>query len=280
MISRRVIGIALLLAFLAGASYWLLQHFLATPTNARVDMKSVDSPRKNDEVPKQTLNSKNNHPVLQDLSSVNLARDSAKLFSIARTDPNFSYQLALRLLECRRVDSSYESISEVNDSGTLDPHTVEKMADAADIKANECKGLSRDQLDSYATLIEFAAESGVVAAQLAYSDALAETILSPESIAKPEKIVEYKKKSIDYFMRAALAGEDQALFRLGSAYQDGILVKQDNFSAYKYLYAYGRAHSGGRTNKLLSLAAAKLSATQQARAMREGSDLYSKCCRK
>jgi len=213
------------------------------------------------------------------IDSTDLASDYDRVSSVAKTDPTIAYGLALALAECQQLAARYEGISEVNDSAAVSPKTTESMLDSADAAAARCKGLSEDQLASQAELLERAAEAGVLDAQLNYSTILASSVLSPSSIARPEKIIEYKKKSIDYLNRAALAGEPKALLQLGLAYQDGILADKSASRAYAYTYAYGMTGASKRTGKLLTQMEAGLSAAELARARAEGEALYRRCCR-
>jgi TPR repeat protein len=147
-------------------------------------------------------------------------------------------------------------------------------------KAGRCQGLSEKQIESYLELMDFAARSGVVEAQLSYSDYAADSMVSPESIANPQRIIDYKRKSLKYYNLALGAGEVKALGLLSSAYENGILAEKDMYKAYVYAYAYALSKNGSSgANQWLAQMESALTVSQLQSARSEAQQIYTRCCR-
>lgn len=214
-----------------------------------------------------------------EIGSESFAKDYESMKEKAKHDAAYAYALALKLMECQRLENSYEAVADVSSAPDVGEKTTDAMMGSVEKSFDRCKGLSTDQMASYADLLDFAAKSGVVEAQLNYSTILAGTINTQNAISDPEKIIEYKRKSIEYLNRAAATGDSRALLNLGLAYGDGILLDKNPKAAYSYLYAYGRSNPGKNVSGLLAQVESQLTAGQIASAQQEGEALYSRCCR-
>lgn len=199
------------------------------------------------------------------------------LINKAKNDPKLAYDVSLMLMNCRRFAKAYDAAADVNESSR--PGAAEKMLDQADAARERCAGITQHQLDEYRYLIEISAEGGNVAAQLNYTDILAETILSPASIANPSAIEKYKRKSIEYLSKAAMAGEPTALMKLSTAYEDGILVGKNRGVAYKYAYAYSLAKPGRSSSSWVQFLEKGMSAQEVRQAQTLGEEYFRSCCR-
>jgi len=214
-----------------------------------------------------------------EIKSQDFSKDYEYLKANAERDAAYAYAFALELLECEKLESSYEAVADVNALSKISKDTTRAMLESVEKNDKKCNGLSAEKIALYSDLVDFAARSGVIEAQLNYSTILAGTINAKDAIESPEKIIEYKKKSVDYLNRAAVAGDSRALLHLGLAYDDGILVKKDPETAYKYLYAYSLSSPNARVHSLLSQVESQLTISQIGSSQKEGSLLYSSCCR-
>jgi TPR repeat protein len=216
------------------------------------------------------------------ITSANLAKDWAQLQDTAKRDPAFAYALILKLHECRMVANTFGGIEKLNSATVAANQNASGIPDDVKAKAAVCADLTPAQYMAYVDMIEFAAASGIVKAQVDYSNLIAPTILTDESIKNPKRIEEYRAKSMRYFHSAAQAGYAPALQALSFAYSDGYVTAKDDYAAYKYLHAYSLA-APRRTpslDKLLIRFQIGLTQQQITAAQREATTIYNTCCRK
>ena len=213
------------------------------------------------------------------VASADLARDYEKFMDLSKSDPVYAYAFALKLNECRNVGGMLDAADDLGRTANGAEASPEAALLTAEGVLERCKGLTDEQTGQYVDLIDFAARSGVVEAQLAFSTVVANSMTLQDAIVEPGKLIDYKRKSIEYLNRAASSGNIDALLQLGFAYEDGILTEKNPEQAYAYLYAYSLSRPGGRISSLLSNAASGLSASQQSVAQTRGNSLYSECCR-
>lgn len=214
------------------------------------------------------------------ISADDLRNNFDRLSADAKKQPALAYSLAKLLFECRTLSRSLDSAEELISSNKVPAKSKEKLLGDVEKKAGRCKGLSEKQIESYLELMDFAARSGVVEAQLSYSDYAADSMVSPESIANPQRIVDYKRKSLEYYNLALGAGEVKALGLLSSAYENGILAEKDAYKAYVYAYAYALSKNGSSgANQWLAQMESALTVSQLQSARSEAQQIYMRCCR-
>ncbi len=213
-----------------------------------------------------------------DISSKNLAEDFSGLEKTAKHDPALAYVLAKDLFECRRLHQNIDAAKLLNEDNAINDEAKHEMTRSIESRADRCGDLTNEQIDAYADMLDFAAASGIVRAQLEYSDLVAESLLSPKVIADPKKIDAYKTKSMKYYNLAALSGERDALLKLALAHSDGILTQKDPFSAYKYMYAHSLSTHSSRTQLLLQQLQKGLNPEQIEEATKQATALHKRCC--
>lgn len=213
-----------------------------------------------------------------DISSKNLAEDFAELERTAKNDPALAYVLAKGLFECRILDQTIDAAKLLNEDSAINAEAKHEMATSIETRADRCGDLTDEQIDAYADMLDFAAASGIVRAQLEYSDLVAVTLLSPKVIADPRKIDQYKAKSMKYYNLAALSGERDALLKLALAHSDGIVTPKDPFSAYKYMYTYSLSTQSPRAHLLLQQLQKGLNPQQIEETIKQAAALRQRCC--
>lgn len=289
---RKVILLALVVCLAAIATWVYFQHLkkIAPPLNeaAPLKMPSMSAPTDASEQTRPTRPTQarsSNAEYLNrkvDITSTNLAKDWAQLQDTAKTDPAFAYALILLLHKCKMVANDFGGIENLNSATVAANQNVSPSAEILKIKPSVCADLTPAQHMAYVDMIEFAAASGVVEAQASYSNLVAPTILTDESIKNPKRIEEYRAKSMRYYHSAAQSGYAPALQSLSFAYSDGYVTAKDDYAAYKYLQAYSLAATR-RTpslDKLLIRFQSGLTPQQIASAQREAIAIYSACCRR
>ena len=214
------------------------------------------------------------------ITADDLKKNFDQLNADAKKQPVLAFSLAKLLFECKTLASTLSSSEELIALEKVPRENKERLLSGMERKAARCEGLNEQQINSYVDMMDFAAQSGVVEAQLSYSGYVADAMMSPESIANPQRIVDYKRKSLEYYNRALGAGEVKALGLLASAYEDGILAEKDPYKAYVYAYTYAISKGGGASaNQWLAQMEAALTASQLQSARSEAQQVYARCCR-
>jgi TPR repeat protein len=85
--------------------------------------------------------------------------------------------------------------------------------------------------------LAFAAEQGLLAAQLMYSPAVSLVMSQAEMLKDPSIVSDYKNNSMNFLQQAAANGSVEAMMGLASDYHDGIMMDQNIVLAYAYRYA-------------------------------------------
>jgi TPR repeat protein len=214
--------------------------------------------------------------------STHLARDFAQLQQKAKNDPAFAHALARKLHECNNLTRSVDDAKALDDENFIGEKNMQTVIDGLKAKVSVCENLTDAQLLSYVEMIDFAAASGIVEAQIDYRVLVGDAILTEESIVNPKRIEEYKTKSMRYYHSAVESGHWPALSALAFAYSKGILTKKDDYAAYKYLMAYDLAapNRGPTREESLSQFKSRLTQQQIIAAQRDATALYNDCCRK
>lgn len=199
-----------------------------TPVGLNKLLASEDPSRKNEPADSEIV----------EFGSIANLGDYERFKEQARHDAAVAYLLALKLVDCRNLDKSYEAVAEATHSGEDALVIAGRMADANDSKYQECKNIPLADFADYRRLLEFAADNGVVDAQTDYATLVANEFVGPAAIQNPKDLEEYRRRSMNYLARAAASGSSKALMNMSLAFEDGILTQKNSMSAYAYMYAY------------------------------------------
>jgi TPR repeat protein len=127
--------------------------------------------------------------------------------------------------------------------------------------------------------VNAAADSGLLAAQLAYPGIAGQQYMTAEAIARDARgFDEYRSTSMRYLREAASSGSVDALITMSSVLSEGLLTDRDPIAAYAYLYAADRTGLIPSTSTSLQLLAEGLSSEDVIRARAAGEQVYAQCC--
>lgn len=122
-----------------------------------------------------------------------------------------------------------------------------------------------NQLDdrfSLYDLVQYAADSGNVEAQLNFSPLVASTFNDEKAAMDPALIARFKSDSLRYLQAAAKQGSADAHIRLSENYQAGRYSKADPLLAYAHAYVYARDSGSENAARLVENAAKGLTPAQ------------------
>jgi TPR repeat protein len=143
----------------------------------------------------------------------------------------------------------------------------------------ECSGLTKEEYRNAGAWLEKAAERGSVPAQLVYvSDPEAVVGDASEMMRDPERVKDYKNKSMRYMQSAANNGSIDAILKLGNAYSAGVLTERDSFKSVAYYSAIGLMDQSLVPQVRFSVLANELTPNQRAAALQQGRKIYEQCC--
>lgn len=187
------------------------------------------------------------------------------------------------LLIYLKIDQCFRAFADQNEPDALVvPAEALGSVDAAleeqRQRRSQCDGLTGQDYANRGQWLSLSADLGNPFAQLTYSLAPAE-VLGPlaEILRQPERVAEYKHRTIAHLHNAAANGNVNALERLSQLYSDGYLAPADPVRARSYQLAARRADP--RTEQPDAEEANKrLDSKQQAEAARMAKDIYRECC--
>ena len=216
-----------------------------------------------------------------DLGDRPLVEQLAELEVQARTgNPDIGYALAMKLRECKQLDSQYSDLQNSLDrklDGNSDVLT--RHADALDKQYEQCKGLSAMTLQEYGQWVELAARRGSIAAQVSYPTINWEALEDSGRSLDTEAIEAYKSNTLSFLTSAADQGSVDALSQLAMTYQDGIVVPRDPIAAYAYEWAINQTGLVLATPKLLEQWEAQMTPEQILVGRKQGEQIHQRCCR-
>jgi len=127
-----------------------------------------------------------------------------------------------------------------------------------------CKDLSLDPLsrEEIFEAITYAAEHGVVKAQLDYAGYASRMFEDEKYALDVDLIREFKEYTVRFLEAAGNSGQPDAYVRLSDMYNNGAIVPKDPVMSYAYAEAYVRTGSSKRAAAYLSTAAAGLDGNQ------------------
>lgn len=144
-----------------------------------------------------------------------------------RGDAVATYKVFLATLDC---------------ANTLKP-TPPAGVDNGDIAQSlaECEGLLSDEGVAKTDWLSLAAEQGGIEAKLMYPVNPEYTLGDAQAFLKnPERVMEWKQRSMRYLDEAASIGSQDALLALSGAYENGVITRRDPMLAYAYAAAAER----------------------------------------
>lgn len=145
---------------------------------------------------------------------------------------------------------------------------------------SECESLLTDPEVSGSNWLDIAAEQGSLEARLMYAGSVRHAIGGPEDVLKnPEKVIEWKQRSMAYLEAAASEGSADAISSLSDAYGNGFLTEQDPLREYAYLLASSRVTPSPYVEQLLAAKASRLTSAQRSRASELATNVVNNCCK-
>lgn len=139
-----------------------------------------------------------------------------------------------------------------------------------------CNGLVIDSPIEAMKWLAFAADHGVVEAQVLYADAIGDLLSPQDMIRDPQQVLDYKARSMAYLNSALAQGSSEALAQLANAYYHGVLTDKNLETAYAYYYALGMVDPGA--DDPADIYGGGLNSAQIARAHALAEEIYHRCC--
>lgn len=148
-----------------------------------------------------------------------------------------AYKLYLAIQRCVDVLSNRELLSRTESRSDM-PGAIKAVADATERTLRDCEDVGVDEIRSRVQWLEMAAEEGDPNAQVLYSTAAAETLGDKENLLRdPERIRDYREKSMRFLNSAAAQCNLSAFRQLAGIYHFGTIVSRSDQLAYAYEYA-------------------------------------------
>lgn len=194
----------------------------------------------------------------------------------ASGDPLATFSIYLAVSDCRNYLS-----------GTTDPHPADGPTGPGDLttlekterKISECAALTTAQTITQENWLEIAAQQESMEAKLYYSiDSNSVIGDSAARIRNPEKVIEWKKQSISYLQEAAETGSIDAISRLSSAYENGIIVGENIELAYAYALVANMVKPDSSGPTLINNLERNLSTRQRESGAVLSRTIYKSCC--
>ncbi|KAB0529389.1 tetratricopeptide repeat protein [Xanthomonas cissicola] len=144
----------------------------------------------------------------------------------------------------------------------------------------ECKSLTEHSDLMKAAWLQKAAEQGSIEAMIVYATDPDSVIGSPaDYLSHPERLVEYRKKSINYLNQAASMGSVDALMALARVYDNGILADKSPVKSYAYYKALQVVQPDIDLRSTLIRSQSQLSSNQLSQANQMANEIVGSCCK-
>lgn len=279
--NQSVLLVAVLLCF--GALSYVGAKSLLWPQPEGAGVVAEVSPRENPSIHHSSPDSVGNYRIAradprydQELRSVPLAPQFDLLLERAKKDPGFAYSLAAVLRDCSNLSLEEAAYLEKADSSAEygREFEVEQHALLAE-KQKRCEGVS-NSAELRHDLIDRAASSGVVEAQIAFRAIAADFIASEGAMKRKNAMEQYKAKTLKYAYEAARSGSPEALFNAYDVASSGLFAPRNDVLAYSYLYAYSDVRPSPRTSRLLATESKRLSASELASAQDAAKKIFAR----
>jgi len=203
----------------------------------------------------------------REIDSLRIQENLEQLKTKAQRDPVFAYALAMALLQCSTADAAYGALSD--SAGRA--YSAQQAAATETVLNRElekCRGLKDRNLELRFDLATQAARAGVLDAQIDYRTLGAEFVLSESALRRPGAAAEFSQNVRLFTVRAASSGDPRALYNAFSLFSDGMLVKPDPVTAYRYLRKFNDAKNTSFSHRALAEYGATLTPEQLAEASR------------
>ncbi|MDH1660554.1 MULTISPECIES: sel1 repeat family protein [Stenotrophomonas] len=205
-----------------------------------------------------------------------LAFANGLLAASRRGDATSTYEIFLTVSDCQNAMEGAPPIA------SNEPEMREFSRQEIDYfktKLTECESLLGDPSFTSKNWLDLAAEQGSIEAKIMYS-------INPDHILgnvddysmKPEKVSEWKEKSIQYLEEASKQGSTNALFQLSNIYENGIVASADPIKSLAYQIAYDNAKLGNPNNQRQLDLRRSLTREQQNRAEQLSKEIFKSCC--
>lgn len=197
-------------------------------------------------------------------SSSKLTQEAIRVHLQKEKTPENSYADALMLARCMAIGSDVDLPGDLTD------------AQKAKFKDSQLEGLDCKVLDTPYTLYDlasYAADNGVIDAQLNFAGLVAPMFNEEKAALDPTLIKKFKEDSSKYLQLAADSGHSAALGRLSESYSTGIFGDADPVKAYAYAYALDRISPGTYTRQRADQLLKELRADQISPAIAEGNKI-------
>lgn len=146
-------------------------------------------------------------------------------------------------------------------------------------RLDECSSLVGNNEIMQGEWLITAAQQGSIEAMILYSIDTKSAIGPSETFIKnPDKVIKWKTNAMGFLENAASKGSIDAVVRLADAYEDGILAKEDQTSAYAYYLAAQRAYPNSVSSEKMKRYQNSLRADQQQAATNRANAIYQSCC--
>ncbi|MEJ6328664.1 hypothetical protein Q2B95_08350 [Stenotrophomonas maltophilia] len=191
-------------------------------------------------------------------------------------DPLATFSIYLAVSDCRNyLSGAADRGPPIGTGGTSDLKNLEKT----ERKISECAALSAARDITEERWLETAARQGSMEAKLYYSiDSNSIIGDAGDRVSHPEKVIEWKEQSISYLKEVAGTGNVDAIARLSSAYENGIMVDQNLELAYAYALAANMVKPDSSGPALISNLESNLSARQRESGVLLSRSIYKSCC--
>ncbi|MCS3361110.1 sel1 repeat family protein [Xanthomonas translucens] len=187
-----------------------------------------------------------------------------------------TFSIYLAVLDCKRAYST----DDLNSFNTMKEAGADKnFLKDSERRLSECSSLVGNNEIMQGEWLGTAAQQGSIEAMILYSiDTNSAIGPSDTFIKNPDKVIEWKTKAMGFLENAASKGSIDAIIRLAGAYENGILAKEDQTTAYAYYLAAQKAYPNSVSSENMKRYQNSLRADQQQAAINRANVIYQSCC--
>ena len=187
-----------------------------------------------------------------------------------------TFSIYLTVLDCKRAYSTdgLNSFNAMKEAGA-----DKDFLKDSERKLSECSSLVGNNEIMQREWLSTAARQGSIEAMVLYSIDTDSAIGPSDTFIKnPDKVVKWKTNAMSFLENAASKGSIDAVLRLAGAYENGILAKEDQATAYAYYLAAQRAYPNSVSSEKMKDYQNSLRADQQQAAINKANAIYQSCC--
>lgn len=160
-------------------------------------------------------------------------REKIELYKqVAKEDPSVALDLARSIAACTEV-VGYERIEQHASNDEIFTAAEYELS-----LSEACKGIGRSDYILAVDLAEQAARSGLTKAKVEYELIAGQIFFLDEFRFDTDGLIKYKKNALGYLTEAAGVGNQAAMYRLSSLYEEGKITKKNDKLAYHYFEMY------------------------------------------